>query len=448
MEFAEFFAVDRWDPWTFAMWIRDEAVNPLPVILVSRTQGADTGFHGLDLLIEGGRLTARIFRDWPDNAIAVRTTGVAVPKDEWTHVTWTYDGSSTTEGLMLYANGQRLETEVLAETIWKHAVAESYEDGDLRIGWRFRDRGFRDGAIDDFHVYSRALTPLEVAHLHNGNSLGEAVADPESHEDALRDYYFSSLDPETRELQAELTKTRNHFVKTEDTIQEVSVMRELPEPRPTHILARGEYDAPRSEENRVTRLTPEFLPAYESDAEVLDRRDLAQWLTTEDHPLTARVFVNRLWANFFGSGLVTTVDDFGLQGAVPSHPDLLDWLARDFVDSGWDVKRLCRTIVLTATYRQDSRQREDLAEVDPANALLARGPSHRLGAEQVRDLALAAADLLDTRVGGPPVSPYQPGGDLWRESNKGSPPYKQSSARTSTAARSTRSGSAPRRSPT
>jgi hypothetical protein len=138
------------------------------------------------------------------------------------------------------------------------------------------------------------------------------------------------------------------------------------------------------------------------------------------------VFVNRLWANFFGRPLVATPENFGRQGAVPTHPELLDWLARDFVDHDWDIKRLCRTIVLSATYRQDSRCARELRERDPENQLLAHGPSRRLSAEQIRDLALAAAALLERRMGGPPVSPYQPGGDLWRETNTMSPAYRQS----------------------
>lgn len=160
-----------------------------------------------------------------------------------------------------------------------------------------------------------------------------------------------------------------------------------------------------------------------------DRLGLSRWLTDSHHPLTARVFVNRMWANFFGHGLVSTPENFGQQGALPTHPELLDWLARDFVEHGWDIKRLCRSIILSATYRQDSNCDRMLREADPENRLLGRGPSHRLSAEQIRDVALAASGLLDRRVGGPPVSPYQPGGDLWREANSMSPPYLQSTGR-------------------
>ena len=206
-------------------------------------------------------------------------------------------------------------------------------------------------------------------------------------------------------------------------------MGELPEPRPTYILARGAYDAPKSDENRVTRdVFQDMLPPL-AEGPARNRLGLAQWMTAPDHPLTARVAVNRIWSNFFGHGLVGTPENFGRQGAAPTHPELLDWLARDFVDNGWDVKQLYRNIVLSATYQQDSRTAAELRERDPDNQLLARGPSRRLTAEQIRDLALAASGLLDAELGGPPVSPYQPGGDLWRESNSMSPAYQQSTGK-------------------
>jgi hypothetical protein len=203
-------------------------------------------------------------------------------------------------------------------------------------------------------------------------------------------------------------------------------MAELPEPRPTYLLPRGAYDAPKTEENRVDRNTFEHIFVQLPEDAPKNRLGLAQWLTDPANPLTARVFVNRLWTNFFGRGLVETPENFGRQGASPTHPELLDWLARDFVNHGWDIKRLCRSIVLSSTYRQDSRCDAKLRERDPLNQLLARGPSRRLSAEQIRDLALASSSLLERRMGGPPVSPYQAGGDLWRETNTMSPAYQQS----------------------
>jgi len=199
------------------------------------------------------------------------------------------------------------------------------------------------------------------------------------------------------------------------------VMRDLPEPRKTFVLERGSYDAHGDE---VTPGTPESLPSGSREAQP-NRLGLARWIADPGNPLTARVAVNRYWQSFFGMGLVATPEDFGTRGELPSHPELLDRLATEFVRSGWDVKHVHRLIVTSATYRQASAASKEQYERDPENRLLARGPRHRLSAEAVRDQALAAAGLLVERVGGPPVKPYQPAG-LWKELVSFAPEYEQS----------------------
>jgi hypothetical protein len=413
--------IDRWDPFTLDLWLRDVIRNPLPVVVAQRCFGTDVGFNGFDLLLEDGRLVFRMYRVWPGNGIGVRTLEPIAP-GAWQHIAVTYDGSSRAAGMKVYVNGKRLATETLRDKLQKSAFTAAFGDGHFTLGQRLRDRGFKDGEIDELRVYSRALTPLEISQQHEG----DAAAGGET---GLRETYFSAIDTEARAAAERLRTARQKFVAIEDEMNEVAVMAELPVPRPTYILARGAYDAPKTDENRVGRDVFEgMLPPFPEQAP-RDRRGLAQWLTDGDHPLTARVAVNRIWSNFFGRGLVTTPENFGRQGAAPTHPELLDWLARDFVASGWDVKRLCRNIVLSATYQQDSRAGAELRERDPENLLLARGPSRRLSAEQVRDLALAASGLLNADRGGPPVSPYQPGGDLWRESNSMSPAYEQSTGK-------------------
>ena len=187
-------------------------------------------------------------------------------------------------------------------------------------------------------------------------------------------------------------------------------MKEMPHPRPTFLLKRGAYDAPGE---RVLAGTPASLPPFDSSWP-RNRLGLARWLTSPRHPLTARVAVNRWWQAFFGRGIVATPEDFGSQGQLPSHPELLDWLARTLIDSGWDVKRLIRVIVTSATYRQSSDTSSELLARDPENILFARGPRFRLPAEMIRDGALAASGLLVDTIGGPPVKPFQPPG-LWEE---------------------------------
>ena len=217
----------------------------------------------------------------------------------------------------------------------------------------------------------------------------------------------ASADPALNEQLSAATKARGEF---EATIPELRVMADAPERRPTHILVRGDY---RNSGEEVQPGVPAVLGSLPNDAPV-NRLALARWLTDPDHPLTARVTVNRFWQLFFGGGLVKTAEDFGVQGERPSHPELLDWLACEFIERGWDVKHIVRLIVTSAAYRQSSAASPELLRRDPENRLLARGPHGRLAGELVRDNALAISGLLVREIGGPSVKPYQPG-DLWRE---------------------------------
>jgi hypothetical protein len=427
-DLPDVFQVDRWNDFTLDFWMRDQTRNPKPVVVLQRTFGTDVGYNGFDLMLQDGILSARLYRVWPGNGIGTQAR-TPIARSEWQHVAVTYDGSSTAAGLQIYLNGKPLATDVLRDHMQKSAMDAIFGAGHLTLGQRFRDRGFKDGDIDELRIYDRALAPIEIANRHDGKSLATALAASKSHRDELEAYYLSAVDDDARKAIGRLREARRQFVQAEQVMQEIPVMADMPQPRPTYILTRGRYDAPKTDANRVGRDSfAKLLIPFPKDAP-RSRLGLARWLTDPHHPLTARVFVNRLWARLFGHGLVMTPENFGQQGALPTHPELLDWLARDFVAHGWDMKRLCRTIVLSATYRQDSRCPQELRERDPENQLLARGPSRRLSAEQIRDAALAASGLLDRRIGGPPVSPYQPGGDLWREANTMSPAYQQSTGR-------------------
>ena len=424
VNFPELGRFTRHTPYTVAFWMRD-SLRPgesrgEPAVIFQACSGTDTGPHGYDLILEEGRLSARMFRHWPGNAIGIRTR-VTVRRDTWTHVAVTYDGSSRAAGLRVYLDGRSAEVEVLRDHLVKGTGRHI-----LTFGQRFRDKGFKGGVLDELRLFSRALTALEISRLRDGAMAMDP--NPSCDESALREFYFSAVDPEARRRADELAAARERLVAAEDAPVEVAVMEEMSQPRPAYVLDRGQYDARTTDANRVSRDTPRAILPFSDRDQGSSRRDrlgLARWLTRPDHPLTARVAVNRVWALLFGRGLVETSENFGLQGRPPSHPELLDWLARDFIASGWDVKGLIKKIVLSSTYRQASALRPDLRKRDPQNVLLARGPSHRLSAEAVRDTALAASGLLDTRIGGPPVSPYQPG-DLWRESNVMSPAYRQS----------------------
>ena len=412
-------SLQPWEQYTVVFWLR--VPNTLSNALVfHRTEGTDVGFHGTELSLENGRLFFVIKRFWPGNAMAVRSVE-AFPADEWVQVGVSYDGSGDAGGMKLYVNGRTAKSEIVRNHLFK-----SPQNGGsgLSFGARFRSSGLKDGLLDELKVYDRPLAAIEVAQLFDGRAL--SAAGEKRDEDALREYYFAAVSPAVRSARAELAQAEKEFLQARNGVQETSVMEEAA-PRPTYVLARGRYDAPKTEDKRVQRTTPAVLPAFPQNAP-MNRLGLARWLTEPQHPLTARVEVNRLWQMIFGRGLVATTENFGVQGSTPTHPELLDWLARDFVNSGWNVKAMLKKIVLSATYRQDSKLRRDLAEKDPENLLLARAPSQRLPAEMIRDTALAASGLLDEDMGGPPVSPSTPG-DIWRESNTMSPAYQQSVGR-------------------
>ena len=405
---------DRWTPFSVVVTFRETRRVPERSLIAHHTRGTDCGYNGWDLTIENGYVESRMYRVWPGNAIGVRTAE-PIPADVWHQLSATYDGSSTAGGLKIYLNGELLETTVLRDEVKKMSNVAVDHGGEFVVGQRFRARGLADGLVDDVSVYSRALTAGELQYLATGDS-GDPTAE----------YFASAIDTSARAALQSLTEARRAVVMAEEVMGEIPVMREMATPRETHVLARGQYDAPTNEETRVSRRILSELPLPFPENVPLNRLGLARWVTDSRHPLTARVAVNRLWGNFFANPLVRTPENFGSQGELPTHPQMLDWLARDFIDSGWDVKRFCRHVVLSATYRQDSVMTPAQLEQDPTNRLLARGPAYRLAAEQIRDLALSASGLLNSDRGGPPVSPYQPGGDLWREYNGMSPPYQQS----------------------
>jgi hypothetical protein len=403
---------DRYQPFSLALWIKTPDYKDRAVIIHRSMAWTDAGSRGYQLLIEDGKLSVGLIHFWPGNAIGIRARE-PVPIGRWTHVAIAYDGSSRAAGVALYVDGRKLDCEVVRDKLTKNITGGGNDF--LTVGQRFRDRGFKDGLVDEIQVFDRALTPLEVVQLYDNKMLTKALtADPsrlsEDQRRGLFAYYLANIDAEYRKRLTELTTLRKERSALVDPVPELMVMREMPRPRPMFLLKRGAYDA-RGE--RVEPGTPAALLPFDGSWP-RSRLGLARWLADPNHPLTARVAVNRWWQSFFGRGIVATPEDFGSQGQLPSHPELLDWLARTFMDSGWDVKHLVRLIVTSATYRQNSGVPAEVLTKDPENELLARGPRFRLSAEMLRDGALAASGLLVDTIGGPPVKPYQPDG-LWEE---------------------------------
>ncbi len=407
------------DPLSVAFWMRPASIAPRQVVFHS-TDGWDPGYNGYELLWENGRLRWTWQREWPGECISIETRDTLAP-GEWVHVAVTYDGSSRAAGLAIFINGQPAQVEIVRD----HLVKNCGSFNAIHFGARRRDIGFAGGAIDAIATFDRAITPAEAATLHDGETLANLLAKPASEitaeeRESLRQYWLSAIDAETRTATAALRAARTALRAAYDPVAEIPVMQETPEPRPTYILERGDYASPICDP--LPRATPPWLPPL-PDGAPADRLALARWLTAPDHPLTARVTVNRFWQEMFGTGLVATSDNFGVQGEPPSHPELLDWLARDFINHGWDVKHLLRQIVTSSTYRQASTIRADLAARDPANRLFARGPAKRLTGEMLRDAALQAGGLLVSDIGGPPVRPPQPDGSMWRALNSFLPEY-------------------------
>jgi hypothetical protein len=393
----------RIDPFSFSLWLRSGSDRSEMVVLHRQKAGSDAGSRGYEMVLEEGRVSFALVHFWPGNALKVRTLE-ELPRGEWVHVAVTYDGSSRAEGVKVFVGGRAVELEVVRDGLFKDITYG--EDVPLTLGARFRGAGFSGGAIDELRVYSRALAPLEVDELSGGRSRGDLLraargaAGGVQRED-LFSWYLAAVDAPWAAALRDLQGLRAEESRLVESVPEVMVMGDLPEPRPTFVLKRGVYSSPGE---RVEAGTPasvlEFGPGLPPN-----RLGLARWLIDPRHPLTARVTVNRYWQLFFGRGLVATAEDLGTQGELPTHPELLDWLAARFVSRGWDLKRLQREVVLSASYRQSTQATPQKLDRDLENRLLSRGPAQRLTAEMIRDLALSAADLVVRRLDGPSVQP-------------------------------------------
>lgn len=414
----------RLDSFTFGFWIQPP-VKPSPrFVIFHRSKAAvDAGSRGYEVLLENGYISVGLHYLWPAASLKVISREPLEP-GQWIQIAVTYDGSSRASGTRIYLNGRPIEVTTIRDNLYKDIVYTK-KSPPLTIGQRFRDIGFAGGRIDDFAVFNRELTHLEVTHLAGLPEFVIAWDTPienlsEAQRSGLRGYYLAHhAEPVIA------AKTRLHSLRTLQnqlvmSVPEVMVMEELPVPKRSFILRRGAYDAPGEE---VSPDTPAVLPPFPHDSP-RNRLGLARWLVDPGNPLFARVAVNRFWQMMFGQGLVETSDNFGLQGSPPTHPQLLDWLAGSFIASGWNVKDLLRRIALSASYRQTSFVSTELRSADPLNLLIGRGPSRRLTAEMLRDQALAASGLLVEKIGGPSVKPYQPPG-LWEEIAMGKPTYEQ-----------------------
>lgn len=388
-------------------------------------------YRGLHLALKENKLEAMLAHVWPDNAI-VELSNQEIPKNEWIQLTMTYDGASKAEGLKIYLEGKKLETKVKVDNLYKDIIYNQKHEPGIQIGARWRGKGIGGAIVDDILVFTKELTALEVIQISKPKKFLAIVSKRENEltlaeKEMLKTYYIRNNSKKYQSLWSELADTRKIQADSLEPVQEIMVMKEMEQPRETFILKRGQYD---QYGEKVFPNTPEKVLVFPDSLEK-NRLGLAKWITSRDNPLTARVAVNRYWKNIFGTGIVKTVEDFGNQGEPPSHPKLLDWLAIQFMESGWNVKKLLKLMVMSNTYQQSSLASRELLERDKSNRLLARGPSKRLSGEMLRDNVLFASGLLNKTIGGKSVKPYQPKG-LWKinsgsyQADKGEKLYRRS----------------------
>ena len=396
------------DRFSVTAWIRPADPNGA---IIAKTKNVlpedDTQSNpGWGFYLRDGKLQVNLVNRWLDDCLRLETKE-PVAIGQWQHVAFTYDGTRLASGIRIFIDGDPVELRIIRDEMNQEIRSKE----PLRVG---RGLGHDyQGKLRRLLVYGRALTPEEVRVAAEERSLDNIAGIAWSKRTPtqslkIQQAYRNALGPaDLTKLTAQIRDLERDRERYFDAVPTVMVMQEASPRRKTFRLDRGAYDAP------AEQVEP-GLPAALSAIDPSDRLGFARWLVSRENPLTARVTVNRVWQMLWGTGIVETVEDFGSQGEWPTHPDLLDWLAVDFMESGWDMKGLVKTIVMSATYRQSSRLRPGEVVSDPNNRLFARGPRLRLPAESVRDLSLAVSGLLVEGIGGPSVRPYQPAG-LWTE---------------------------------
>jgi hypothetical protein len=391
---------------SYGAWIKLPRVDQFGAVF-ARMDNAN-GYRGWDLWCEGGKIGAHIINRWPENALKA-VTKTPLKANEWQHVFIVYDGSNRVAGLKVYVNGVVQQTEVQADSL-KDTIRTAVP---LKIGQRNTSERLGQVLVQDVRIYGRALTAAEVGQLAGYDRLKtllakapEARTAPEVTE--IYEWWIATQDQPYKDTKTRLDALQREEAALRSRGAVAHVMQERNGEPMAYILYRGDYDKRR---DPVKAATPAALPPM-PDTLPRNRLGFAQWLLRPEHPLTARVTVNRFWQELFGTGIVRTSGDFGSTGEPPSHPELLDWLAVDFREDGWDVKRFFKQMVMSATYRQAALSTPEKRDRDPQNRLLSRGPRFRMDAEMIRDQALAASGILVPRLGGPSVRPYQPEG-VW-----------------------------------
>jgi hypothetical protein len=429
-----------YDPFSLGFWVKPTQSAKEGQVILYKMLSIFEGFPGYSIILNADTtITARISSQWPANAIAI-TSAEKLKMNDWNHITITYDGSSKAKGINLFINGAPITKVIEKDNMYKgfrnyYSYAKRYEkligygkdkyifhvNSNLHVGGRVDNVPFKSfqGGIDELKIFDREISAAEATDLAKDGYMQQLASKQTNklsaeEKNKLREFYVSSQHKATQQKLTELKDLR----KIQDSLQtfseEVMVSRQLLKPRQTFVLIRGVYDA---HGDTVETDTPQNILKFGKDLPK-DRLGLAKWLMDSKNPLPARVTVNRYWQMFFGRGLVSSSGDFGNQGELPSHPELLDWLSNNFVESGWNLKATLKLMVTSSTYKQSSKVTPELYAKDPMNILLARAPRFRMTFEMIRDNALAISGLLADTIGGESVFPYQPKG-LWEEKTSG-----------------------------
>lgn len=407
------------EPFSLSLWLNtSKRKQESTQILIANSGGKNDLWRGWECYLDDqNRVNIRLINVTPSNLIHVRTVD-SIKTNQWQHLAVTLDGTGKTEGVQLFLNGEKIAQQGIINNLYKTMIPTKRDrkkgfvetDRSLIVGKSYEgstgDYGLFMGKLDEFKFFKGVLTPFEVRSIHAENTNQKTETPWEEVQQHLIE-----KNSEIVKIKKKLKNNREEYLKTYTPIEEIMVMREMDQARPTYLYNRGVYSEPLY---TVEAKVPAALPAMDESLPK-NRLGLSQWLFDPKNPLTARVAVNRYWQMIFGQGLVGTPNDFGVQGQLPSHPELLDWLAIRFRQN-WDVRALIKEMVLSKTYQQQSVSNELLDQKDPNNILLARANVSRLPAEIIRDNALKVSGLLNPKFGGESVMPYQPDG-LWKEKN-------------------------------
>lgn len=403
------------DSFSGALWLNTEKRKKgFSQTIFGTTGGKNNYWRGWDLFLDDNNyINFRLISSLPENVIHVKSPD-SLKINKWDHLAFTYDGSGEAIGVKLFLNGNQIDQIVKTDNLYKSIkpvsssgirkerrsvkVGESYDgsSGDNRI--------FK-GKMDELFIFNKSLSSFEIKTLFNKYDIDKKLISNE-----LKREHLVLENNEQIKIQKEISKLKKQWINEVSDVTEIMVMEDMKEPRQSFLYDRGQYT---NKSYEVFANTPSVLPKFSEDLP-RNRLGLAKWLFEDKNPLTSRVTANRYWQLIFGKGIVTSPEDFGLQGMLPSNAELLDFLANFLVNEDWDIKKLIKLMVTSSTYKQSSSINQKYAEIDPNNIYLWRSNSYRLPAEMIRDNALAASGLLVKKTGGKSVKPYQPDG-LWRE---------------------------------